>query len=265
MLLDIIKEGITATSLIKLGLYIIIILISLSVHELAHGYVAYRCGDATARNLGRLTLNPLAHLDPIGTIMMLVFGFGYAKPVPVNPRNFNHYKRDLCFVSFAGPVSNLLLALFWALVLTCSLGFMGFCADGMNLFEAKIKVALESVDMFYFNSPDGFQMYASDEFVNSAKYVWLNFCMNFVYANIGLAIFNLIPIPPLDGSRIVSTILPGKWAFYYLKYEQYIMIAMFVLLWQGAFTGILTFLSDKVMWAFVNLGELIFTPILNLF
>ena len=116
MLLDLIKNGdFSAQTIISLLLYIVIILISLSVHELSHGYAAYLCGDATARNLGRLTLNPLAHLDPIGTLMMLVFGFGYAKPVPINPRNFNHYKRDLCIVSLAGPASNLLLAFFGTL------------------------------------------------------------------------------------------------------------------------------------------------------
>ena len=230
MLLDIIKEGITAASLIELGLYIIIILISLSVHELAHGYVAYRCGDATARNMGRLTLNPLAHLDPIGTIMMLVFGFGYARPVPVNPRNFNHFKRDTCFVSFAGPVSNLLMALIGGIL-------YGLAVVLMFMFKVGNSVPMDYL-MF--------------------------FLINFMYANISLFIFNLLPIPPLDGSRIVSTLLPGKWAFYYLKYERYIMLAVLILLWQGAFEGILSFLAGHVFNGLMRLIDLIFTPVLNM-
>ncbi len=228
MLLDILREGITYRGLIELGLYIVIILISLSVHELAHGYVAYRCGDATARNFGRLTLNPLAHLDPVGTIMMLVFGFGFARPVPVNPRNFNHYKRDTCFVSLAGPGSNLLLALLGAVIYAVSY------------------VILIISDVPYSEMVD----------------VWSFFCINFIYANVSLCVFNLLPIPPLDGSRIVSTILPGKWAFYYLKYERYIMLVVFLLLWQGAFDGILSFLAGHL---YDGVMGIVFSPVLNLF
>ena len=129
MLLNMIKSGdFSAQTIISLLLYIIIILISLSVHELSHGYAAYLCGDSTARDLGRLTLNPLAHLDPIGTVMMLAFGFGYAKPVPINPRRFKHYKRDLCIVSLAGPFSNLLLAFVGTIVYYLFLIFLPYSA-----------------------------------------------------------------------------------------------------------------------------------------
>ncbi len=221
MLLDLIRDF-SAEALIRLGLYIIVILISLSVHELFHGYVAYRCGDATARNLGRLTLNPLHHLDPLGTIMMLVFGFGYAKPVPINPRNFNHYKRDLCFVSFAGPLSNFCLAVIATFVYLLSKRFL----------------------------PDNY---------------WLDFCRYFMWANISLAIFNLLPIPPLDGSRILSAVLPGKIAYYYLRYEQYIMIIVLLLLWQGAFDGLLTFLSEGLLNFVFKAVSFILKPLLNLF
>lgn len=227
MLLDLITSGnITAASLIELGLYVIVILISLSMHELCHGYVAYRCGDATARNLGRLTLNPLAHLDPIGTIMMLVFGFGYAKPVPINPRNFNHYKRDLCFVSFAGPLSNLCLSFIGAL-----------------FFWISFLILPDAVPSYY----------------------WLRFCGYFVSANASLAIFNLLPIPPLDGSRIVSTVLPQKAAYYYLKYERYIMLIMFLLLWKGAFAGLLSWLSSHLINGVMGLASWILHPLANLF
>ncbi len=231
MLLDILKDGFQPIELVDLGLYIIIILLSLSVHELAHGYVAYRCGDATARNLGRLTINPLAHLDPLGAIMMLVFGFGYAKPVPVNPRNFNHYKRDTCFVSFAGPVSNLLLALIGGILYMITLVII-------LVFDVGYSVSIDYL-LFFF--------------------------INFMYANVSLCIFNLLPIPPLDGSRIVSTMLPGKIAYYYLKYERYIMLAVLLLLWHGAFDGILSFLSGHVFDGIMWLLEKIFTPVLNMF
>lgn len=231
MLLDILKDGFQPIELVDLGLYIIIILLSLSVHELAHGYVAYRCGDATARNLGRLTINPLAHLDPLGTIMMLVFGFGYAKPVPVNPRNFNHYKRDTCFVSFAGPVSNLLLALIGGILYMITLAII-------FAFDIGYSVSINYL-LFFF--------------------------INFMYANISLCIFNLLPIPPLDGSRIVSTMLPGKIAYYYLKYERYIMLVVLLLLWHGSFDGILSFLAGHAFDGLIWLLEKIFAPVLNMF
>lgn len=225
MLLDFLRNGFTPEAFIELGLYVIVILISLSVHELCHGYVAYRCGDATARNLGRLTLNPLAHLDPLGTIMMLVFGFGYAKPVPVNSRNFNHFKRDLCFVSLAGPVSNLILAFIGMLVFSISILFV----------------------------PD-----------NMPGMYWMLFCQYFYTANASLAVFNLLPIPPLDGSRILSALLPGKIAYFYLRYEQYIMIAVFVLLYIGVLDGLLSILVRWILDGILWLCGLIFNPIFRM-
>ncbi len=230
MLLDLIKSGsFNAETVIELLLYIIIILISLSVHELSHGYAAYRCGDATARNLGRLTLNPLAHLDPIGTVMMLLFGFGYAKPVPINPRNFKHYKRDLCIVSFAGPVSNLLLSFIGAIIYYLSLIFLPFAAK-----------------------------------MSVPGSLWLSFCFSFITANASLCVFNLLPIPPLDGSRIISAVLPGKAAYYYLKYERYIMIIMFVLLYQGALDNVLRFLSGGLLNGIITVVDFIFSPLITL-
>ena len=225
MLLDILKGGITPQNLIFLALYVVIILFSLSFHEVSHGYVAYRCGDSTARNLGRLTLNPLAHLDPIGTVMMLLFGFGYAKPVPINPRNFNHYKRDLAFVSLAGPASNLLLAFVGTLIFYLSLMLM----------------------------PDG-----------TFALIWCMFWQYFTLANAGLCVFNLLPIPPLDGSRIVSVLLPGRISYYYLKYERYIMIVMFLLLYRGVFSDLLSFLRNGLMTGVTAVVEFILTPLANI-
>ena len=213
MLLSILRQDMPlAQKVLIFGAIIITSLISLTVHEYSHGYVAYRSGDNTARNLGRLTLNPLSHLDIIGTLMMLVFGFGYAKTVPINPRNFNHYKRDLAFVSLAGPVSNLLLALLMDIL--------------FRITAVALPEAMQSSTMFT---------------------VWLIFCYYFVILNVGLAVFNLLPLPPLDGSRVVSVLLPSKIAYYYLKYEQIIMIVVFALLYLGGLDGILGFLRSGVI------------------
>ena len=152
--------------LLNLPIEILIILIpilvfSLCFHEFAHGYIAYRLGDMTASRNGRLTLNPLVHLDPIGSIMLLFVGFGWAKPVPVNPNNFKNPSPDMMKVAIAGPVSNLLLAFIGGLFIRIS-----------NLIV---------IEPFIFQS------------------IYL-----FVHINIALAIFNLIPIEPLDGSKTVS-------------------------------------------------------------
>lgn len=236
MIFRILRDGVTPEALIQLGLYIVIILISLSVHELAHGYVAYRCGDATARNLGRLTLNPLAHLDPIGTIMMLLFGFGYAKPVPVNSRNFNHFKRDLCFVSFAGPFSNMILGLLGIIVLNACDTFAT-----PNIIIGIMNGSISEAVVMPYNT-------------------WMFFVQNFIWANLSLCVFNLLPIPPLDGSRIVSTLLPGKIAYYYLRYERYLMLAVMALLYFGILDGILSFLAEYLhiilSWPIERLFEL---------
>ena len=152
--------------LLRLSTEILIILIpilifSLCFHEFAHGYIAYKLGDNTAQRNGRLTLNPIYHLDPIGSLMILFVGFGWAKPVPVNPSNFKNPRNDMIKVAFAGPASNLILAL------------IGGCFMRLNT-------------IFSFNS-------------NETILISLYF---FIFINISLAIFNLIPIAPLDGAQI---------------------------------------------------------------
>lgn len=201
-----------------------IIVVSLTFHELAHAFVSYKLGDPTAREEGRLTFNPLKHIDPIGFIMLLIFGFGWAKPVPVRLRWYKHPKRDFALTALAGPVANLVLALLGALLLP-----------------------LSALLYFYFNNV----------FTD-----WLvSFFNLFIYMNVGLAVFNLIPIPPLDGSRIVMAFLPDRAYITVLKYERYISIALMVLIITGLLETPLTAAISFVCTPFYKLA----TALLGLF
>ena len=180
------------------------LLLALTVHEFAHGYVAYRLGDPTAKSLGRLTLNPLKHLDPIGTIAFFFIKFGWAKPVPVNPAYFKNPKKDMLWVALAGPATNLGLAVISAIV-TKFIWALASMLPYSALAEA-ILVPLNGM------------LIAS---------VWINLV---------LCIFNFLPIPPLDGSRILTGILPNDLARSYLKVERYGFIIVLVL----AFSGVLS-------------------------
>ena len=188
--------------------YAVLILLILPVHELAHAFAAHLCGDDTAQWHGRLTLNPFKHLDLWGTVMMLTVGIGYAKPVPVNPRNFRNYKRDMILVALAGPLSNFLMAV--------------------------AAVALFRVSLFF----------VTDESLLFALYLIL---INVIASvNISLMVFNLLPIPPLDGSRLWSSLLPGKWAYFLESNSRYITMGLFVLLFTGVLDGPLSALHNGV-------------------
>jgi Zn-dependent protease len=162
------------------------ILFALTIHEYAHGYVAYKLGDPTAKDAGRLTLNPLAHLDPIGTLMLFIVKLGWAKPVPVNPYNFRNPRQDMMWVSFAGPASNFLAAFALAIV---------------------FKFVVVS-------SPYGISQ-------GSFLQVLLLMLKWGVLINIILGVFNLIPIPPLDGSKILMGILPPAFAYQFAVLERF--------------------------------------------
>lgn len=205
--------------LIEILLCVPAALIALSVHEYAHGYAAYRLGDPTARALGRLTLNPLRHLDPIGTLFMILFRFGWAKPVPINARYFKDPRKGMAITAAAGPISNFLMALLAAVLykLTVLLG-----NATLSLWQSDI--------VFFF-------------FTYLSLFFWI-----FHVMNLGLGVFNLIPLPPLDGSRIFYIFLPPRWYFGVMKYERQIQIVLLIALALGAFSGLISgivgFLSD---------------------
>ena len=207
-----------------------IVLISLSVHEVAHGYAAYKLGDPTARNLGRLSLNPLKHLDPIGTLCMLLFRFGWAKPVPISTRYFKNPKRGMAISALAGPLSNLIMS-FVAYII--SIYVLVFSINGGHVvFDL-------SWDLIAITDPGKF------------LYVLYLFFDTFFLLNISLAVFNLLPIPPLDGSRILFVILPDKAYFAVMKYEQIIYFVLMGCL----FFGVLDPAINAVFSFFINIFE----------
>ena len=220
--------------LIQLLLSLPIILLSLTVHEYSHGLIASKLGDKTAENLGRLTLNPLKHIDPMGFLAMLLFGFGWAKPVPVNTRNFKKPRRDMALTAIAGPVSNLLLAVLFAI-----------------LYEIAVMVFSRMTEL-----PDGVISFAG----TLALFLWLG-----SYFNVMLAVFNLLPVPPFDGSRFFYVFLPVKWYFRVMKYERYIMLGImgillvesFLLGGRGLLLGGLAKLSNLLLTGIYNLLELL--------
>ncbi len=193
-----------------------VILLSLSVHEAAHGFVAWRLGDPTARNLGRLTLNPLKHLNLFGFLSMLFVGFGWANPVPINSRYFKKPRRDIALVGVAGPLSNLLLSLLFLLLLRF-VGF-GWLAE------------LEFHSQFTFH----------------LAYFTIVFLYYGVYMNVALAVFNLLPIPPLDGSRIFYIFLPPRIQYKIMQYERQITLIFLLILLLEPF-GLIGRLTDLIL------------------
>lgn len=207
--------------LITIVVLIIPLLISISFHEWAHGYVAYKFGDMTPKLQGRLTLNPFAHLDPLGTLMLFTVGIGWAKPVMLNPLNYTSRTKRM-LVALAGPASNILLAIIFGFI-SVSIQL----ASGLEFKEAKALIA--PIDII-------------------------------VKINLLLATFNLIPIPPLDGSRVVAWMLPKKLEYYYLAFEPYGIILLLLMLFSGGFV----FIINSVDFIQLKLLEFIKIFIMNI-
>ncbi len=196
------------------AVWVLPVLFAITVHEVAHGWVAKQFGDRTAQMLGRLTLNPLKHIDPVGTILvpgiLLLMGgfvFGWAKPVPVNARNLGNPKRDMAIVAIAGPAANLLMAVFWAIVIRVGALFVGEQeAIGMPLI-----------------------------YMGSAG----------ISINIFLMMLNLLPIPPLDGGRVLAGFLPGPLAYKLNRLEPYGFMILVALIYFG---GLSLLLGPPVYW-----------------
>lgn len=193
-------------------------LLCITIHELCHGLVAYKLGDDTAKRAGRLTLNPLKHIDMFGLVLMIAFRFGWAKPVPVDMRKLRHPKRGMALIALAGPVSNLLLAI----------------------------VLLFLYGVLYIPLMNG-----------KVGEVVLELLMTGGYLSCALAVFNMIPIPPLDGSKVLFSFLPDEIYRKILRYERYFMILLFALVATRVLSGVLSTATGWIvdrLWVFAQWG-----------
>ena len=221
MILDMLRGGEPFELIITFFSRLFVIFCTMPIHEYAHALIATKLGDSTPKYNGRLTLNPMAHISPMGAIMIFLCGFGYAKPVNVNPRNFKDPKKGMAFTAIAGPISNLI---------------MGFIAIVISTIFAR----------FYYNNPSTLFL---------AIYYFLYFAG---VVNVNLAVFNLLPIPPLDGSRILQLLIPAKYYFKFIQYERYVVIIVFVLILSGVLSGPLSYISGLIIGLFTNIAKLPF-------
>lgn len=196
MLRNLFTNGLNIENIITILIRVVVVLFVISVHEIAHGFAAYKLGDKTAKYDGRLSLNPLRHFDLFGALCMLFFGFGWAKPVMVNPNYFKNHKRGMALTALAGPLSNFLMAFIGMF------GLLYLCPLVSNMY-------------FY------------------------QFFFMFVILNLSLGVFNLIPIPPLDGSKIFLSLLPRRIYYEIMRYEQYGFIVLIIALYLGVLDPIL--------------------------
>ena len=195
------------TNILGLVLSIPGLLLALSMHEFAHGYAAYKMGDNTAKYDGRLSLNPFDHLDPIGTLCLFLFHFGWAKPVPINPNNFRNRRAGIIIVSLAGPFMNFILALVSGILVVITAKYM----------------TVSNISLFLYN------IFLYSEVIN-----------------IGLMVFNLIPIPPLDGSRILLELLPYRYREIFYRLERYSYLILMLLVFTRVLTPILGIMQNSI-------------------
>lgn len=203
-----------------------VIFLTLPIHEWAHGFVSTKLGDPTPRYQGRLTLNPMAHIDWIGALGILLFGIGWAKPVQVNARYYKNAKWGMAAVALAGPLANIIVA--FASLLVLNIIKTVFLVSG--IFSVSYNLLLYITLFFY----------------------------TIAQINVYLAVFNLIPVPPFDGSRILFTFLPQKYYFKVMQYERYIFIGILLVLYTGVLDAPIAFLSNKVLVAVAKLAALPF-------
>ncbi|MDL2234125.1 site-2 protease family protein [Ruminococcaceae bacterium OttesenSCG-928-L11] len=194
---------------------VIVLLLTLPFHESAHALAADKLGDPTPRSEGRISLNPFRHLSFVGTMALLLLGFGWAKPVGIDSRYFKKPRRDMALVALAGPMANVLLAFVWYCIYKVAI-YTSFLAD-----------------------------VATTPFMDNAFTV----ISMIILINIQLAVFNLLPIPPLDGSKILGFFLPAKIQYYMLRYERYIMLLVFALLYLNVLNKPISFLSNGLLTA----------------
>ena len=201
------------------------IIITVTLHELAHGWVSYKFGDPTPKLDGRLSLNPLRHLDPIGTIALLLVGFGWAKPVHIDPRYYKDAKTGIVWTAFAGPLMNFIIA-FAAIFL-----FNLLLKVPVSIFSSKIMIQI---------------------------FIYLVVLMQYIaLISLGQAIFNLIPLPPLDGSKILYGVLPDSVYFNIMKYENWLSLILFLVLFSGILDGPLVSIRTIIYDGMNNLCALI--------
>ena len=198
-----------------------VIFLTMPIHEFAHAWAANKLGDPTPRYYGRLSLNPFNHIDYMGALCIVLFGFGWAKPVSVNPRNFDNPKVGMAVTAFAGPLSNLLLAFIATF----------FSGAFIKLYFITNTLFFEYILLFFY---------------------WIS------YINVRLALFNLVPIPPLDGSRLLGVILPDRIYYKLMQYERYLYFIVLGLIFVGALDVPLTFLTERILSIFSSVPNLIF-------
>lgn len=222
MIFQILQNGLGLTQNIILTVVMLAtVLFSLTFHEFAHGLVSNIQGDDTAKRCGRLSLNPFKHIDPLGFILMLVCGFGWAKAVPVNPRRYAKPKKGMAITALAGPLTNFLIGVSATVTLTVLAWLWA-----SSLYTVVPILKYMSANVY--------------DTVTTALYIVL-------YYNFLLAVFNMLPIPPFDGSRILFAILPTKYYFGVMRYEKLILVLVFLALWSGMLTGFFELIVDAII------------------